>query len=454
MPLLTSLVARVVGWTAGVFYQVERAGGQLPDGPVLVTANHPNALLDPLLIFLTAGRPARPLAKAPLFEQVFVGSMLRALGGLPVYRKQDDPAQMHRNDETFRRAIDALKQGDAVQIYPEGRSHSEPGLVELRTGAARIALGAEAQSDWQLGLQIVPAGITYRRKALFRGYALVQIGEPFAIGDLRAEFERDEQAAVRTLTDRIAAHLQLVTLNLAQREDRQLIETAEALYVREKGMARFREREGLSVRMPRLQRFAEGLAWLRANDPARHERLRREVARYRQIADTMGASEGDVPSRYAFGPTAWYALRWSAVLVLGAPFAALGALLWLIPYLLPRLVVRFAQPEYESVATYKLAGGFFAFPLTLAVFVYLAWHWAGVVAALATAVLVPLLGFITLGWNAAWQRFGEDVRLFARVLLRRKAAARLAELRAELAREFDAIDGEIDRDLQPAQPGT
>ena len=66
--------------------------------------------------------------------------MLRALGGLPVYRKQDDPAQMHRNDETFRRAIDALKDGDAVQIFPEGRSHSEPGLVELRTGAARIAL--------------------------------------------------------------------------------------------------------------------------------------------------------------------------------------------------------------------------------------------------------------------------------------------------------------------------
>ena len=186
---------------------------------------------------------------------------------------------------------------------------------------------------------------------------------------------------------------------------------------------------------------------------ARHERLRREVARYRQIADTMGASEGDVPSRYAFGPTARYALRWGAVLVLGAPFAAFGALLWLIPYLLPRVVVRFAKPEYESVATYKLAGGFFAFPLTLAVYVYLAWHWAGAVAALATAVLAPLLGFIALGWSAAWKRFGEDVRLFTRVLFRREAAARLAEKRAELAREFDAIDGEIDRDLQPAEPG-
>src|SRR5688500_17385051 len=159
MALLTSIVARVVGWTAGVFYQVEKVGGPLPDGPVLVTANHPNSLLDPLLVFHTTGRPARPLAKAPLFEQVFVGSMLRALGGLPIYRKQDDASQMHRNDDTFRRAIDALVQGDAVQIFPEGISHSEPSMVPLRTGAARIALGAEAAADWKLGLAIVPVGI-------------------------------------------------------------------------------------------------------------------------------------------------------------------------------------------------------------------------------------------------------------------------------------------------------
>ena len=229
MALLTTVVARIVGWTASVFYQVEKVGGPLPDGPVLVTANHPNALLDPLLIFHTAGRPARPLAKAPLFEQVFVGSMLRALGGLPVFRKQDDASQMHRNDETFRRAIDALVSGDAVQIFPEGLSHSEPGLVPLRTGAARIALGAEAATDWTLHLAIVPVGITYRRKSLFRGRALVMIGTPFSIGDLRSAYLADQQECVRELTDRIKARLQEVTLNLAQRDDQDLIETAEAL---------------------------------------------------------------------------------------------------------------------------------------------------------------------------------------------------------------------------------
>ena len=81
-------------------------------------------------------------ARLALFDQAFVGTMLRLLGGLPVYRAQDDASQMHRNEETFRGAIAALHDGDAVQIYPEGKSHSEPSLVPMRTGAARIALGA------------------------------------------------------------------------------------------------------------------------------------------------------------------------------------------------------------------------------------------------------------------------------------------------------------------------
>ncbi len=443
MALLPTLVARVVGWTTSVFYQVEKTGGPLPGGPVLVTANHPNALLDPLLIFHTAGRPARPLAKAPLFEQVLVGSMLRALGGLPVYRKQDSPREMHRNDETFRRAIEALRQGDAVQIFPEGRSHSEPGLIELRTGAARIALGAEAQSDWRLGLAIVPVGITYRRKWLFRGHALVTIGQPFAITDLRAEYERAEQECVRRLTERIAEGLQTVTLNLTYQEDQDLIETAEALYMREKGVSRPRERDPLQERLPRLQQFARGLAWLRANDPARHERLARAVRRYARVSRLLGAREGDVPGRYDLRSVLLYSTREAVFLLLGGLPALIGTGLWYVPYVLPRLLVSRLRLEFESIATYKLAMGFFAFPLTLAGYVFLAWKLGGAAAATAAAIGLPLLGLVALAWRERWERVREDGQLFLRVLSRRRAAAGLAKYRHSLTGEFDEIQQKL-----------
>jgi glycerol-3-phosphate O-acyltransferase / dihydroxyacetone phosphate acyltransferase len=272
-------ITRTAGWAVGVFQTIERAGGHVPDGPVLVVANHPNSLIDPLVVFRVAGRTTRPLAKAPLFEQRFVGTMLRGLGGLPVYRAQDDPSQVHRNDETFRGAIDALQRGEAVQMYPEGRSHSEPSLAPLRTGAARIALAAEAGAGWQLGLRIVPIGLTYYRKSSFRGRALAVVGEPFAIAHMQLAWEVDATAAVRALTDEVAARLHAVTVNLAEHRDAELIDTAERLYARQKGISTWRARDPLAGRLPRLRAFARGLAWLREHDPARHARLARAVAR-------------------------------------------------------------------------------------------------------------------------------------------------------------------------------
>ena len=448
--MISSLVARLFGWTASVFYHVEQTGDHIPDGPVLVTANHQNALLDPLLVFRTVGRPARPLAKAPLFNQLFVGTMLRALGGLPVYRKQDDPSQMHRNDETFRRAIDALKAGDAVQIYPEGRSHSEPHLVELKTGAARIALGAEAESDWQLGLQISPVGITYRRKPFFRGDALVVIDEPFTIADLRREYEQDAQECVRLLTDRIAQRLHAITLNLSQHEDRELIETAEALYAREKGLATPREREPMAERLPRLQRFAQGLAWLRERDPERHARLARAVTRYRRIASLLGAQEADVPRSYGTSSVIAYGIRELVYLLVGAPAAVLGMILWYPPYLLTRVVVNLIRPEFESQATYKLAAAMFAFPLFLALYLYTAVRLGGWAAGLAVLIGLPLLGFVALAWRDRWAKVREDVTLFLRALPQRRTRGRLAHYREALVREFDAVAASIQNETMDA----
>jgi glycerol-3-phosphate O-acyltransferase / dihydroxyacetone phosphate acyltransferase len=292
------IITRVVGWAAGVFQTIERTGGPIPDGPVLVVANHPNSLLDPLVIFRVAGRPTRPLAKAPLFEQRFIGTLLRGLGGLPVYRAVDDAAQMHRNDETFRGAIAALHSGDAIQIYPEGKSHSEPALAPLRTGAARIALGAEAQHAWTLGLRIVPVGLTFDHKSRFRSRVLATIGEPFTITGLQELHEADSVAAVRALTQRIADGLAAVTLNLQEAHDALLIDAAERLYTREKRETGWRQRDPLAERVPRLQAFARGLASLREHDPARHQRLARAVELYRRRASLLGSRDGDVPPRY------------------------------------------------------------------------------------------------------------------------------------------------------------
>jgi glycerol-3-phosphate O-acyltransferase / dihydroxyacetone phosphate acyltransferase len=435
----TRIITRALGGTAAIFQTVEQSGAPVPDGPVLVIANHPNALLDPLVIFRVAGRPTRPLAKAPLFEQKFVGTLLRALGGLPVYRAADDATQMHHNEDTFRGAIAALQAGDAVQIYPEGKSHSEPGLAALRTGAARIVFGAEAGAGWQLGLRIVPIGLTFYHKALFRGRVLALIGESFTIDGYRAAYEADPVKAVRALTEEMTRRLADVTVNTSEPGDIELIDTAERLYTREKGVAGFRERDPLAARVPRLQAFARGLEWLRAHDADRFRNLARAVRRYRRRAEWLGAVEGDAPPRYAPAAVASWIVMKALLLLVTAPIAIIGTAIWYPTYVAPRLTLRLVRPDIEAVATYKLATGFVMVPLTVVVCSAIAGLVAGWTAAAATLALVPALGFAAMAWHDRRARAMEDAALFLRLAPQREHRQRQARDRAQLTAEFDAL---------------
>jgi glycerol-3-phosphate O-acyltransferase / dihydroxyacetone phosphate acyltransferase len=437
--MLSRIIIKLVGWAVGLFYDVERSGPPLVDGPVLVAANHPNALVDPLVVFRTGGRASRPMAKAPLFDQAVVGTVLRGLGGLPVYRREDDPALMHLNDRTFDAAVAALHAGQAVQIYPEGRSHSEPSLTPVRTGAARIALRAEAERDWTLGLAIQPVGLTYARKHLFRGRVLAVYGEPFQVDDLRELYQENEREAVRVLTDRIRSSLERLTLNFEYPEDRELVEVAERLYAREKRLVRFRERDRWADRVPRMRRFAEGVRWLRAADPEWLDRILDSVRRYLRLLTLLGASEGDVPPRYKVGVVLRYSVRQLFMLVLVFPAALAGVLAWSVAFLATRRLTPRFRPKLDQIATYKIATALFVFPIWFALLVAAAWLIWGWVVALAALGVLPPLGLAAVAWREREGEVLEDLRVFRRAVRLRRGRDRMREYRARLVAEFDRV---------------
>lgn len=441
--MIARAITAAAGWAAHEFYQLDRRGPDVPAGPVLVIANHPNALLDPLIIFRVAGRVVRPLAKEPLFRHPLIGPVLKALGGLPVYRRQDHPDQMHQNERTFEAAIGALHAGEAVQIYPEGQSHSEARLTPFKTGAARIAFKAEADADWQLHLKIVPVGLTYTRKTFFRGRAAAVVGEPFAICDWRERYEADPVQAVKELTDLFTEKVQALTLNLARTEDAALIDTAERIYAREKEWAGWREAEALGERLPRMQAFARGLAWLREHDPARHARLAREVRYYRKLSEAIGVGEADVPPEYSRATVLRYVLREAFTLGIGLPLAGIALLFWYPPYALNRWIVSRLNVEESGIATYKLGLSMLLMPLTLAAwsaFAFMQFGWSGLILAL---LVLPLLGLVLHRWSGRWHRFRQDARLFLAVTRHPRTQQELREQRARLVREFDDVATKI-----------
>jgi 1-acyl-sn-glycerol-3-phosphate acyltransferase len=198
-----AFIARLA--TRGLFRSVEVLGFEdLPRGPRLVVANHFNGFVDPVVIAGAMGRLPRFIAKATLWKTPGVPVLMRAAGVLPVHRSTDGGGD---NQGTFHSVVAELHRGETVAIFPEGTTHDQPHLAEVRTGAARLALDA-AQAG-VAGMHIVPVGVTFEDKVALRSRVVVRAGRPIdpagpayrtAAGEPVGSADHDR---VRALTDEI-----------------------------------------------------------------------------------------------------------------------------------------------------------------------------------------------------------------------------------------------------------
>src|SRR5476651_731952 len=63
------------------------------DGPMLIVANHPNALVDAMLVTTSLRRRVLITAKATLFEHPLLAPCLTAVGVVPLRRAKDERAR-------------------------------------------------------------------------------------------------------------------------------------------------------------------------------------------------------------------------------------------------------------------------------------------------------------------------------------------------------------------------
>jgi glycerol-3-phosphate O-acyltransferase / dihydroxyacetone phosphate acyltransferase len=441
----------VLGTCLDLFYSRTSLGGAVPaEGPIVLVANHPNGLIDPMLVGRIAPRQVCFLAKAPLFRMPLVGRILAAAGALPVYRPSDSPGEQDKNEQTFAACFDALDRGAALCIFPEGVSHSEPALQRLKTGAARIVLGAEARRGFTLGVRVVPVGLTYRDKHLFRGRVAAEVGAPIETAAFREAWTEEPRKAIEALTACIGEELSKVTLNVERWEDLPALEAAEAIDATERGL-----NLSASERQARLRAFAEGLRTLRGHAPEKVEALRGHVTAYVERLRSLGADPLDLDTRYTPAVVLRFVLR-NLLRLLSFPLAALGVLLFIVPYQLPRLVTERSRPELDIVASVKLGVALVAFPAWTALVLVAAGLTAGAWAALGLALLTPVAGWYAIHFQESLEEALEDLAVFFRLGLRRARKRHLLARRAELARQIDALIQEHDalaRSRQQASAG-
>ncbi len=196
------------------------------DRPVLIVANHGNGFVDPVVVAGVLGRLPRFLAKAALWKVVAARPFLWLAGVLPVYRTADGD-RASDNASVFEACHRELAQRATVAIFPEGTTGDRAGLDRVKSGAARIALGALPTAP---DVVIVPIGMAFESKVETRSRAVVMFGEPIDVADfvgvgLDADGEPDRTDA-EALTARITDALEQVSPHFASLDEREMLRAA------------------------------------------------------------------------------------------------------------------------------------------------------------------------------------------------------------------------------------
>ncbi|MBI3108327.1 MAG: 1-acyl-sn-glycerol-3-phosphate acyltransferase [Candidatus Rokubacteria bacterium] len=430
-----------------IFYRrIEVVGTErLPArGPLIITANHQNALVDPLLLIAAIPRRLVPLAKAPLFRLPVIGALARWAGAIPVERPQDAPGQPVDNEAMFAQAVARLRQDEAILIFPEGLSQPDPKLMPLRTGAARLLLQAAAATGGPVTL--VPVGLVYHEPGAFRlGRAWVLIGEPVPTADCVFLHAREPEAAARQLTERLA---QALRVRIVEAEDRDTLRLLAIL----KAMGRPARRRTPRHAWPGCSAPCAATGRSVTSPPRASRASAKEVERLAKDLELAGLT-GLEPAGPSTLRAAWrHALREGASLLLGLPLAAWGIASHALPYQATRLAVQALRPVPDVEATSKILAGLLFYPLAWIAEGWLAWRLGGGWwLALFLVALLPA-GFFALSWRERMRRLSREARGLLAFLaggsLRRRLEARrrriLQEL-AELARLLpeSAPDGEV-----------
>ena len=231
--MIYSFLKSIVRLALKVYFKKIHIKGleNIPDkGPFLVVANHPSSFLDPMSIAVLIPQKISFLAKATMFSNKIVASILRGINLVPIYRAADNPAMLNKNQEVFNACYKKLANDGVIMMFPEGTSESERKLRKIKTGAARIALGTAQENNFDVNVKILPVGLNYTKSSRFKSEIFIEFGKAIEAKDYFETYKTDEIQTVQKLTNTIEKSITDLIINIDKEEYEILVEQVESLY--------------------------------------------------------------------------------------------------------------------------------------------------------------------------------------------------------------------------------
>lgn len=323
--------------------------------PVILCANHSNALADAVLLQYTSKRLIHPLARSGLFKNPVLKIILSVWQAVPVYRKQDSGDVAVDNDAMFSKAYEMLAENEVLMIFPEGQSHSDLHLRQIKTGISRIALGYKEKYN-ELPL-IIPVGLNFTNTIKFRSNVYINFGEPLEVSE---KLEVSNKQDIKKLTIDIMSAMKDLVLEVDEIEDLQFVQQVERFFsLRHK---KSRERS-LSQKFKSHKLLLSVHNYLDHEVPDKIKSFKIHLRHFNRLCYRLGVSDYNLNVRYNSQVVRQFILRSLFMILIMFPLGLLGFINSYIPYLLTKISTKLFSKGKDQYDTTKILTGTLFFSL-------------------------------------------------------------------------------------------
>ncbi len=346
------IIVRITVWV--YFRKIHVRNAELvPQGvPLIITPNHPSSYMDIMVVAPFIKKRLHFIMRGESFNTTFKRWLLDKLNLIPIYRKDKTPELMHKNKEVFEKCYRVLAKNGALIMFPEGISKTERRLREIKTGAARIALGAEAANKFELKVAVVPVGLNYSDPHMFQSELFINFAKSIDISQFFELYQDNEHKGVVALTEHIKERLEKHTIAIENGEMDELVKGIETIYKR-----KLNEELGLSSQEKEqdfllTKEILEAVRYYHRQEPVVLNAVKKKIRLYMSNLKKLKLKDRIVSNGNTNSYLALDALKALCYLTFGFPVYVYGVINNLIAYKIPGFFAsRSPRPDFYGSIT-------------------------------------------------------------------------------------------------------
>lgn len=183
------------------------------DRAVLMTCNHPNGFVEPLVIGGYIPQDIHFLVRGDVFKSTWAATLLRLIHCIPIFRFRDGFASMRKNNETLDSTVEILAKKSTLLVFAEGSTQQTRYVRPIQKGTIRLAFDTLSKYP-EANPCIVPSFIHFTNPKFYRSDVVVEYSKPINLSDYQELYNTHPAKAIKKLLDIVNEKMQALSIKI------------------------------------------------------------------------------------------------------------------------------------------------------------------------------------------------------------------------------------------------